>query len=408
MVVLQGPLSVYGVGEESCYQKDSHSEGLMRRLSAAFIAVLIATASAAARADTALHPGDKIDVTVFNHPELSGSRTIDASGNVSLPVAGSIRALNLGSDALAIAVRDRLSPYVREVAVQVKLDAQTTNVFVSGGANGVIPYLPGMTIGSAVAYLQRPPSTPAQDATANQQSTPRDAAAGSLGLVNGPIDFHRVSIVRNGASVGPLDVIQLRESGQAGPALEPNDTIQLVNKPVAVRIAGDVERPGTVYLDANEPLSHALTQAGGTTASSRIDQLQLVRDGATQSVSLGSVALTQPARNGDELVIPRAVHVDVLGNVVKPGDTMLRGSNTLVSAIYYAGGPAKFANLRAVQVIRAGQKHQYDLGRVQKGASGDNPDLVDGDVVFVPQGSTFQWSDVWGALGAFGLFGVHL
>jgi hypothetical protein len=68
----------------------------------------------------------------------------------------------------------------------------------------------------------------------------------------------------------------------------------------------------------------------------------------------------------------------------------------------------KYANLRAVQVIRAGKKQQYDLGKVQKGGDGDNPQLLDGDVVFVPQGSTFDWSSVWGALGSFGLFGVHL
>jgi hypothetical protein len=51
---------------------------------------------------------------------------------------------------------------------------------------------------------------------------------------------------------------------------------------------------------------------------------------------------------------------------------------------------------------------QYDLGKLQKGGAGANPQLADGDIVFVPQGSTFEWSDVWGALGALGLFGVHL
>jgi protein involved in polysaccharide export with SLBB domain len=190
--------------------------------------------------------------------------------------------------------------------------------------------------------------------------------------------------------------------------MQPNDTIQLVDKPVAVKVTGDVVRPGIAYLDTSEPLSQALTQVGGPAQSSRIDHLQLVRGGATQDVSLGSPQFAQAAQNGDQLVVSRAAHVDVLGSVEKPGDTMLRGSNTLVSAIYYAGGPVKYANLRAVQVIRAGKKQQYDLGKVQKGGDGDNPQLLDGDVVFVPQGSTFDWSSVWGALGSFGLFGVHL
>jgi protein involved in polysaccharide export with SLBB domain len=380
----------------------------MRLRYAAFIAALIVLGSSVASADTTLHPGDKIDVTVFNHPELSGPRTIDASGNVSLPVAGSVVALNMGSDALAKAVRERLAPYVRDVVVQVKLDTQTSSIFVAGGSNGVIPYVPGMTVASAVAYLARSAPGPASDPANGQQVAMRDAATGGLDLINGPIDFRHVSIVRNGATQEPLDVIRLRETGQTGPTLEPNDTIQLIDKPVAVQISGDVARPGIAYLGANEPLSQAVLQVGGLAPSSRVDRLRLVRGGQTQYVSLGSPAFSEAAQNGDQLNVPRATRVDVLGNVAKPGDTMLRGSNTLVSAIYYAGGPAKFANLRAVQVVRNGQKKQYDLGKVQKGGSGDNPELADGDVVFVPQGSTFEWGNLWGALGTLGLFGVHL
>lgn len=383
----------------------------MRLLLPAVIAALILTAAPLiACADTVLHPGDKIDVTVFNHPDLSGSHTIDASGNVTLPVAGTVVALNLGSDALAAEIRNRLVAYVRDVAVQVKLDTQTSSVFIEGGPNGLVPYSPGMTLGSVLAYLNgRASAPPADAANARQVSTQAlTANAPQLDLLNGPIDFTRVGILRNGQALGPFDVVSLRETGQSGPALEPNDTIELVDKPVAVRVSGDVERPGTAYLNANEPLAQALTQVGGPAASSSINQLQLVRGGVASVVSMGSPALTQPAQNGDQLVIPRAVHVDVLGNVIKPGDTMLRGSDTLVSAIYYAGGPAKFANLGAVQVIRGGKKTQYDLGKLQKGGAGDNPQLADGDIVFVPQGSTFQWSDVWSAVGALGLFGVHL
>jgi polysaccharide biosynthesis/export protein len=379
----------------------------MRTMCAVFIAALFVS-STAAQADTLLHAGDKIDVTVFNHVELSGILTIDASGYVSLPVAGTVRALDIDSNALAAIITNRLTPYVRQVAVQVKLDSQTTNIFVSGGPNGVIAYTPGMTIGSAVAYLGWPASASAQNSANAQQLATYDNATGSFNLLNGPIDFHHVSIVRNGTTIGPFDVIRLRETGQLGLALEPNDTIQLIDKPIAVQVAGDVEHPGVAYLDTSEPLSQALKQVGGPAGTSRIDQLQLVRDGQTRYVSAGGAEFSLPARDGDELLIPRAAHVDVLGNVARPGDTMLRASNSLVSAIYYAGGPAKYANLRAVQVIHDGQKQQFDLGKLQKGAGGQNPQLEDGDVVFVPQGSTFEWGDLWGALGSIGLFAGHL
>jgi protein involved in polysaccharide export with SLBB domain len=376
----------------------------------AIIAGSLLAAPSIARADTALHPGDKIEVTVFNHPELSAERTIDASGNIALPVAGTVGALNMGSSDLAAAIQNRLSAYVRDVAVEVKLDSQTSTVFIEGGPNGVVPYAPGMTLANVLSYLSGQAVAPRVDTSNAQQAAAQMLTpnAPQLDLRNGPIDFRHVSVLRDGQTLGPFDVVSLRETGASGPVLAPNDTIELVDKPIAVTVSGDVERPSIAHLNADEPLSQALTQAGGLAASSRIDELQLVRGGQSNLVSVGSAALSQPAQNGDQLIVPRAVHVDVLGNVAKPGDTMLRGSDSLVSAIYYAGGPAKFANLRAVQVIRSGKKVQYDLGKLQKGGSGENPQLADGDIVFVPQGSTFEWGDVWGALGSLGLFGVHL
>jgi protein involved in polysaccharide export with SLBB domain len=379
----------------------------MRALCTVLIAALMFSTNAVAGAETILHAGDKIDVTVFNHSELSGLRTIDASGNVALPVIGSVHAANMSANALGSIVQRKLVDYVRDVAVEVKLDTQNTTVFVAGGPNGSIPFVPGMTLGSAVAFLGWPTPTQPQAPNTPQVAT-YDSATGTANLINGPIDFRHVILARNATTMGPYDVIAMREAGQMGPALEPNDTIQLVNKPIAVTVSGEVEHPGIAYLNPTEPLSQALKQVGGSAASARIDQLQLVRDGQTTFVSAGDVAFTQPAQNGDAVIVPKAIHVDVLGTVERPGDTALRGSDTLVSAIYYAGGPAKYANLRAVQIIRNGQKTQFDLGRVKKGADGTNPVLHDGDVVFVPEGSTFGWSDVWAALGSIGAIGFSV
>jgi protein involved in polysaccharide export with SLBB domain len=361
-----------------------------------------------ARAEAALHPGDKVNVTVYNHPELSSTPTVDAAGNVALPVAGTISALNLEPEQLAERIRARLAPYVRKVAVDVRLDVQTASVFVAGGPVGVLKYQPGETLTNVVDQLAASVPLRPLDAQGAQAVAAHDVVTSGLDLVNGPIDFHRVRILREGRVLGPFDVLALRSSAETGPSLAPNDTIQLVHKPVAVAVGGDVERPGTAYLDANEPLSEALNQVGGLAASSSQAAIVLDRGGVRKTVSIGNPEFSQPAQDGDRLIVPRAPRVDVLGNVAKPGETLLRGDPTLVSAIYYAGGPAQYANLRSVVLMRNGQRTTYDLGKIQKGGTGNNPTLQDGDVVLVPQGSKFQWSDVWSALGALGLFGVHI
>jgi protein involved in polysaccharide export with SLBB domain len=381
----------------------------MRIHRAALVAAVVAfTGLTGTQANAALHPGDKIDVTVYNHPELSGSHTLDASGNVAMPIVGNISALNLSPNDLADRLRARLAPYVRRVAVDVQLNAQSASVFVAGGPNGVLRYQPGMTLASVVDQLQsRNPTPPADQANATAVST-HDVASGPLDLLNGPINFHNVTIQRDNKVLGPYDLLALRAAGQAGPTLIPDDTIQLVDKPIMVSIQGDVENPGTAYLNTHEPLNQALVQVGGLTATSTQVSITLVRDGQSREVSVGNPVFSAPAQNGDRIIVPRAPAVDVLGNVVKPGQTLLRGNNTLVSAIYYAGGPARYANLRSVEVMHNGVRKDYNLAKIQSGHSGENPELVDGDVVMVPQGSTFDWSNVWSAIGAFGLFGARL
>src|SRR6516164_6236553 len=51
--------------------------------------------AAAASAPARLQPGDKIRVTVFGEDHLSGDYELDQSGQISLPLAGTVGALGL-------------------------------------------------------------------------------------------------------------------------------------------------------------------------------------------------------------------------------------------------------------------------------------------------------------------------
>jgi protein involved in polysaccharide export with SLBB domain len=211
-----------------------------------FFVALSCTSASAAR----LHPGDQVDVFVYNHPELSGTRTLDASGSISLPLAGTVQAAGLEPAALAKRVRANLTAYVRHAAVDVRLAAQTTSLFVDGGPIGVLKYEPGETLTSAVDKLAESapaqataPNANAEAATSGIEAT--SVNADTLDLSNGPQDFHVVRIERDGAVLGPYDAIALRADGEPGPTLYPGDTIKIAHKPVAVRITGAVRRPGT-------------------------------------------------------------------------------------------------------------------------------------------------------------------
>jgi len=336
----------------------------------------VSTASEAAGITT-LHPGDKISITVYNHPELSSPvSTVNGTGQISVPVAGLVDGYGITPGALAARIAGRLSPYIRKPAVDVQVVAQGQNIFVSGGPGGVLPYAPGETLSSALAQLQSGGFTTSTD--------PSQIAAHQLQY--GSVDLHRVVIERDGQDLPVVDAAALIAVANPGPRLQPDDIVKLVEKPVAVSVGGEVKQPGVAHLDSFEPLSNALVQVGGTNDASSSQEFVLTRGGEQKTITTSSPEYSAPAQVGDAIYIPHGQRVSVVGQVYKPGPVLLQGDDSLLSALYYAGGPTKYGNIKSVSVVHAGVEKEYDVTALTHGAPGQNPQLADGDTVFVPEG----------------------
>jgi protein involved in polysaccharide export with SLBB domain len=336
-----------------------------------------------------VHPGDRVAVLVYNHPELSEQTTVDGSGRISLPLAGDVDTTNLSPGEIASRVRYRLQPYVRKVAVDVQLVSQAQSIFVSGGPGGVLAYSPGENLSSALAQLRAQNVAVANTVAGPQESTDFD---------HGRVDLTRVAIVRDGTVLGPFDSNQSAYNLGGGTILQPGDTIELRDKPVAVTVRGYVKSPGVAYLNSTDPLSTAVAQVGGELPTST-NNVTLVRDGVKRSVAFGSPEFSQPAQPGDLIIVPRAPTITVVGMVVKPGDVQLRNDSTLLSALYGADGIQKWADLKKIRVMHNGQYTSYDVTALTHGDVSQNPRLADGDTVFVPEGHKIDWTPVFAALG---------
>jgi protein involved in polysaccharide export with SLBB domain len=227
--------------------------------------------------------------------------------------------------------------------------------------------------------------------------------AGTNEFDQGRVDLHHVAIIRDGRVIGPFDATNNDLGAGSAALLQPGDTIQLSNKPVAVTVRGEVKAPGVAYLSSSEPLSTAIAQTGGELPTSATNNLVIERDGVRHAVAIGSPEFSQPARPGDVVIVPRAPIVTVVGMVVKPGDVQLRNDTSLLSALYGADGIQKWADLKKVQVMRHGQGTMYDVTALTHGDVSQNPPLADGDTVFVPEGHKIDWTNVFAALG----FGVN-
>jgi len=110
-------------------------------------------AYAAAEPAYTLGAGDKLRVVVFGQDGISNTYIVDAGGNVSLPLIGTVPARGLTTQQLAARIAERLKQgYVREPHVTVEVETYRP-FFILGEVTtpGQYPYVADMTVEKAIA-----------------------------------------------------------------------------------------------------------------------------------------------------------------------------------------------------------------------------------------------------------------
>jgi polysaccharide export outer membrane protein len=100
-----------------------------------------------------LQAGEKIHVTVYNEPSLSGDYQIDPSGFVSLPLAGTIKAAGLSQADLEQQLEAKFSTgYLKNPKITVGV-AEFRPFYIVGEVDkpGAYPYTGGLNVLSAIA-----------------------------------------------------------------------------------------------------------------------------------------------------------------------------------------------------------------------------------------------------------------
>ena len=100
-----------------------------------------------------LDAGDRLRVQVFGQEGLTNSYIVDASGNISMTLIGSVPVRGLTTSQVAAAISSRLrAGYIRNPHVSVEVEVYRP-FFILGEVNapGQYPYVPNMTVEAAVA-----------------------------------------------------------------------------------------------------------------------------------------------------------------------------------------------------------------------------------------------------------------
>ncbi|WP_298878879.1 polysaccharide biosynthesis/export family protein [uncultured Bradyrhizobium sp.] len=111
--------------------------------------------AAPVRYDASYHldAGDKLRVVVYGQEGLTNSYAIDAGGSITMPLIGSVPARGRTTAGLAGEIAARLrNGFIREPSVAVEIESYRP-FFILGevAAPGQYPYVPNMTVESAVA-----------------------------------------------------------------------------------------------------------------------------------------------------------------------------------------------------------------------------------------------------------------
>jgi len=109
----------------------------------------------AVRYDAAYHldAGDRLRVVVYGQEGLTNTYAIDASGSITMPLIGIVPARGRTTSGLAGGIAAKLrNGFIREPSVAVEIEAYRP-FFILGevAAPGQYPYVPNMTVESAVA-----------------------------------------------------------------------------------------------------------------------------------------------------------------------------------------------------------------------------------------------------------------
>lgn len=100
-----------------------------------------------------LDAGDKLRVVVYGQEGLTNTYAIDAAGSITMPLIGAVPARGRTPAGLAAEITAKLrNGYIRDPSVAVEIDSYRP-FFILGEvqAPGQYPYVPNMTVESAVA-----------------------------------------------------------------------------------------------------------------------------------------------------------------------------------------------------------------------------------------------------------------
>lgn len=238
--------------------------------------------------------GDVLKISVWSQPELSGSFTVDATGGISMPLIGDIKALGRTVAEIEGDIRTKYADgYVKnpQVAIDVA-EYKSQRVFVVGEVKtpGVVALSGTLTLVEALTRVGSLTENAGGDLVVIRPAPGRPVTGPVL-----PNDQGAKEVLR-------LDVKLLQSKGPtSNVALEDGDTI-VVPRAELVYINGQINAPGAYSYERDMSIQQLISRANGVTSSGSTKRLKVLRivDGKRTEIKANPGDKLQP---GDTVVV---------------------------------------------------------------------------------------------------------
>ncbi len=251
-----------------------------------------------------LGPGDGIDVTVWEMPELSRALVIRPDGFISFPLINEIRAAGRTPSQLEATIQEALSEHLIDPEVNVvvtSVGSKSYYVFGAVASPGVYPHFRQTTLLQGIITAGGFPSV---------------ARAGQP-VPHG--DLSRIRIIRthdNGREIitKNLKGLKDREVINEDIPLQPEDIVYVPQEAKLVYVFGEVLAPGVIPITDGTRILEAILGAGGVRPTAKRDQILLIRPGtgiptyacvSLKQIECGQLSSNLELQSGDIIYVPQ-------------------------------------------------------------------------------------------------------
>jgi protein involved in polysaccharide export with SLBB domain len=173
------------------------------------------------------------------------------------------------------------------------------------------------------------------------------------------------------------------------------------NNSQAIKVFGEVNRPGSFAFRKTMDIIDLLMASGGVTRYAGVAKIRVITQGTPALFNLkeyldsGDQKHLPKMQPGSTIFIPKqeeeiktgAHMVYVMGEVAKPGAYESKNGASFMDILANAGGPTRFAESRQIRIIKADNSIvNFDLSAYTEGTNAIKPPRISaGDAIFVPE-----------------------